>query len=69
MKTWRAASLRRCIREGEYFKALSKMLDLAQREMSSPTRRRRGEKILMDLRNDADYLQENYCVVKIKRPS
>ena len=64
MKKWREASVRRRIREGVYFKVLGKMIDLAQREMADPARKKRGEKILTGLRNDLDYLQTHYRIIK-----
>lgn len=64
MKKWRAHSIGRYIKEGTYFKTLGKMINLAQREMNTPAKRKRGEKILMGLIDDMDYLQENYQIRK-----
>ncbi len=69
MKKWRERSIGRCVKEGTYFKALGGMIDLAQREISNPAHRKRGEKILTNLRGDMDYLQENYRILKSKTRS
>jgi hypothetical protein len=68
MKKWREGSIRRCIREGVYFKAVSRMLDLVRRELNNPTQRKRSEKILTDLMADVDYVQKNYYILKRKYP-
>lgn len=66
MTSSRLGKIRQCVKSDGYFVVLAKQLELIQREMNNPTRKRRGERLLMSLMGDMEFLQMNYRIVKRK---
>jgi hypothetical protein len=65
MKKARLSTIRHYIKAGDYFDVVAKTLDLIQREIEDPARKKRGIKLLIALRDDMRYLQESSDTIKL----
>lgn len=59
MTNVRLSKIGQYIKAGRYFEMLGRTLEIAQREMETPTRRKKAGKLLARLRGDANFLQEH----------